>query len=737
MAVLSALMMEIAIPVCAVIGIAFSLVQWRCRLCYSENEERDSEQQRAARDNYAEMKSSISKGVISFLSTEYRYAGVFMVVFAILIFLLLGSVQWFSTQSRPCKFDTSNTCKHALVTAVFSTVSFVLGAFTSVLFGSLGTIIAIHANSRTALEGENIAGRTFRSCAVMGLLLAAIDLLVIYLEINLFKLYYGNDWEGLFEAITCYVLGGSSMALFGRASGGIYAKAADVCVHLVKEMEQRNRQTGRNPAVITNYVGDIVGDIAGMGPDLFGSYAGSSCAALVLASISSFGIKHNFPAMCYPLLISSMGILVCLITTVWGEIKRPSKKEQFIISTILMTFGILVVSLIALPSSFTVYSIGLPKVVKNWQLPLCAGVGLWAGQISGFVNNYYTNDDFSCLQRFNDAANDLCSRLKDVCAENFLRGLLAALENVSVALGSVSIPIFAAVSIFVSYHFAATYGIAVAALGMLSTLATRLAIDASGPISDNAERIATMACMGDREDASNTPPAIGKGFAVESAALVSIALFGACVNRPAMSSSVDVLTPKVIIGVITGTWLPYCFSAMTMKSVGRAGFKMALEVRKQLLEAGPEHLGFYETPDYATCFEIANKASFKGMIGPGALVMFTPLIIGTLFGVETLSGLLAGSLSSAVQIAISASKTDGAWIQAKEDIKAGALDHAKKHCQEDPTLLDIAESGKTIGNPRKDTSGPPLNIIVQLMAVESLVFAPFFATHGGLLFKFL
>ncbi|KAF8013843.1 hypothetical protein BT93_I1642 [Corymbia citriodora subsp. variegata] len=581
----------------------------------------------------------------------------------------------------------------------------------------------MYANARNALEERNIAERTFRSCAFMGFLLAAIDLLVLYLAIILFKLYYGNDWEGLFEAITGYVLGGSFMALFKRVSGGIYAKAADACVHLVREIEQNCPQTERNPAVISNYVGDIVGEIAGMGPDLFGSYTESSCVALVLASISSFGIEHNFTAMCYPLLISSMGILVSLITTVWGEIKPASKTEKYIISTILMTVGIVVVSLIALPSSFTIYNIGLPKVVKNWQLSLCVGVGLWAGHVSGFANKNYTNIYFSCLQ--------------DGAAHNFRSGLQAAPQNVNVALGSVSIPFLAAVSIFVSYRFAGTYGIAVAALGMLSPIATRLAIDASGPIGDNAEGIAMMASIGAPEDADNTTAAIGKEFAIESAALVSIALLGAFVNRPAMSSSVDVLTPKVIVGLIMGSWLPYCFSAMTMGSVGRAGFKMALEVREQLLRFGPEHIGVHEKPNYARCFEIATEASFRGTIGPCALVMLTPLIIGTAFSVEMLSGLLAGSVGSVVQIAMSASKTDGAWIQAKEDIKAGALEYAKKHCRGEPTLLRIAESGKTIGDPRKDTSGPPLHILIQLMAVESLVLAPFFATHGGLLFKFL
>ncbi|KAF7850420.1 hypothetical protein BT93_L5521 [Corymbia citriodora subsp. variegata] len=649
-------------------------------------------------------------GVESFVCKEYQYVGVFMVAFAMLIFLLLGSIEQFGTQSRPCKFDPSNTCKPALVTAVFSAVSFLLGAFTSVLYGFLGKKIAIYTNARTALQTSNFNGRTFtapfRSGAVMGFLLAAIGLLVLYLAICLFKLYYGNDWEGLFEAITGYGLGGSSMALFGRVGGGIYAKAANVCVHLVKRTQQNFPEDDRSPAVITNCVGDIVGDIAGMGTDLFGSYAESSCAALVIASISSFGMEHNFTAMCYPLLISSMGILVGSITTLVWKIK-PGLKKQLIISTTLMTGGIAILSWIALPSSFTIYNFGSQKDVKNWQLALCVGVGLWAGLVIEFVTKCYPKNTPSCLR---DAAS----------------------HNVSVALTSIRIPFFAAVSIFVGSSFAATYGIAVAALGMLGTIATRLAVDACGPIYDNAKRIAEMANGEDLDAAGNTPAANGKGFAIESAALVSIALFGAFLNRLAMSS-VDVLTPKVIFGLIMGAGLPYSFSAMTMRSVGSAGLQMAEKVCKQ---CGSDLMVGDEEPDYAACFETSALASFRGMIGPVALVMFTPLIVGTVFGVETLSGVLAGSLSSVVQIGVSPSNTGGAWSKVREDIRAGALKYAKGHCSDDRRLRRIAKRGKTFGHPLKDISGPPLNVIVQLMAVESLVFAPFFASHGGLLFKY-
>ncbi|KZV19963.1 pyrophosphate-energized vacuolar membrane proton pump 1-like [Dorcoceras hygrometricum] len=356
---------EIVIPVCAIIGIAFSLFQWflvsRTKLTYERSgasaannrkdgygdsliEEEEGINEPGVVAKCAEIQNAISEGATSFLFTEYKYVGIFMVAFAILIFLFLGSVEGFSRSSQPCTYDKEKFCKPALATAIFSTVSFLLGAVTSLASGFLGMKIATYANARTTLEARKGVGKafivSFRSGAVMGFLLAANGLLVLYIAINLFKLYYGDDWEGLFEAITGYGLGGSSMALFGRVGGGIYTKAADVGADLVGKVERNIPEDDpRNPAVIADNVGDNVGDIAGMGSDLFGSYAESSCAALVVASISSFGINHDFTAMCYPLLISSMGILVCLITTLFAtdffEITavkeiEPALKKQLI-----------------------------------------------------------------------------------------------------------------------------------------------------------------------------------------------------------------------------------------------------------------------------------------------------------------------------------------------------------------------------------------------------------------------
>ncbi|CAA6654395.1 unnamed protein product [Spirodela intermedia] len=726
MGLLSEAATQALIPLAAAVGIGFALLQWflvsRVSISgdpgkndgFADNlmgDEEESTDEQAVVARCAEIQSAISVGATSFLYTEYKYLGVFTVVFSAIIFLFLGSVK--------------GLCKPALAGAAFSALAFLLGAVTSVLSGFLGMKIATYANARTTLEARKGVGKAFvtafRSGAVMGFLLAANGLLVLYISINVFKLYFRDDWEGLYESITGYGLGGSSMA-------------ADVGADLVGKVE---RNIPKTTHVIADNVGDNVGDIAGMGADLFGSYAESSCAALFIASISSFGVDHDFSAMSYPLIISSMGIVVCLITTLFAtdflEIKtvkeiEPSLKKQLLISTVLMTVGIAIVSFVALPSKFTLFDFGSEKTVKNWHLFFCVSAGLWTGLVIGYSTEYFTSSVYRPVR-------DVADSCRTGAATNVIFGL---------ALGykSVIVPIFAiAAAIYVSFSLAAMYGIAVAALGMLSTIATGLAIDAYGPISDNAGGIAEMAGMSRRirertdalDAAGNTTAAIGKGFAIGSAALVSLALFGAFVSRAGLKG-VDVLAPKVFIGLLVGAMLPYWFSAMTMKSVGSAALKMVEEVRRQF-NTIPGLLEGRTKPDYATCVKISTDASLKEMIPPGALVLLTPLIAGTFFGVETLSGVLAGSLVSGVQVAVSASNAGGAWDNAKKYIEAGATEHAKKLGPKGSDPHKAAVIGDTIGDPLKDTSGPSLNILIKLMAVESLVFAPFFAKHGGLLFK--
>eukprot|EP00270_Netrium_digitus_P009102 TRINITY_DN2761_c0_g1_i4.p1 TRINITY_DN2761_c0_g1~~TRINITY_DN2761_c0_g1_i4.p1 ORF type:complete len:778 (+),score=226.46 TRINITY_DN2761_c0_g1_i4:62-2335(+) len=733
---------SVFIPITALIGIVFAVFQWN--VVSKVKVEPGSEEEEGLSggvQQIAEIQAAISLGATSFLTTEYIYLGIFMGGFSVIIFLFLGSVDNFSTEWSPCESDATALCAPATANALFSTLAFILGALTSTLSGFLGMKIATYANARTTLEARKGIGAAFivafRSGAVMGFLLAANGLIVLFITISLYKIYYGDDWKSLFETITGYGLGGSSVALFGRVGGGIYTKAADVGADLVGKVEKDIPEDDpRNPAVIADNVGDNVGDIAGMGSDLFGSFAESTCAALVIASISDFGANRDFIAMCFPLLISASGILVCLLTTLVATDftllteKRqiePALKNQLIISTILMTPVIFLVSYLALPASFSINVVGSsPKEVQYWGAFLCVAAGLWAGLIIGYVTEFFTSNAYQPVR-------DVADACRTGAATNIIFGLALGYQ-------SVIIPVFAiAAAIYLSFELAAMYGIALAALGMLSTLSTGLAIDAYGPISDNAGGIAEMAGMGEEirertdalDAAGNTTAAIGKGFAIGSAALVSLALFGAYVSR-AQVGVVNVTEPQAFVGLLVGAMLPYWFSAMTMKSVGKAALAMVEEVRNQFATIEGLMEGTAK-PDYKRCVAISTAASLREMVPPGALVMLSPVVVGVLFGTTTLAGLLAGALVSGVQVAISASNTGGAWDNAKKYIEAGNTEHARQLGPKGSSCHKAAVIGDTVGDPLKDTSGPSLNILIKLMAVESLVFAPFFAAHGGLI----
>ncbi|GBG89456.1 hypothetical protein CBR_g49246 [Chara braunii] len=747
---------QVFIPASALIGIAFAIVQWSIVAKipvrsgaatdggYSLIADEGGVEDASVIAKVAEIQEAISLGAVSFLTTEYWYLAIFMTLFTAIIFLFLGSVDGFGREWKPCDRSdpTGKMCAPGTAVALFSAVAFALGALTSTLSGFLGMKIATYANARTTLQARKGVGAAFavafRSGSVMGFLLTANGLLVLFLAILGFKQYFGDDWVGLYEAIAGYGLGGSSVALFGRVGGGIYTKAADVGADLVGKVERNIPEDDpRNPAVIADNVGDNVGDIAGMGADLFGSFAESTCAALVISSLSSMGTDLDFTAMSFPLLITGSGILVCLLTTlvatdiqVVDTIKdiEPSLKRQLLVSSVLMTPTILAVSYLCLPAQFSIVVAGHEdKVVKNWYMFFCVAAGLWAGLIIGYVTEYFTSHQYSPVR-------DVADACRTGAATNIIFGL---------ALGykSVIIPVFAiAGAVYLSYTLAAMYGIACAALGMLSTLSTCLAIDAYGPISDNAGGIAEMAEMGPRirektdalDSAGNTTAAIGKGFAIGSAALVSLALFGAYVNRAGISE-VNVIAPKEFVGLIVGAMLPYWFSAMTMKSVGKAALAMVEEVRRQFNTIAGLMEGTVK-PDYKKCVMISTDASLREMIAPGCLVMLTPIIAGYLFGVYTLAGILAGALVSGVQMAISASNTGGAWDNAKKYIEAGNTEQARALGRKGSACHKAAVIGDTVGDPLKDTSGPSLNILIKLMAVESLVFAPFFKEHGGVLF---
>jgi inorganic pyrophosphatase len=673
----------------------------------------------------AELQDAIREGANSFLFTEYKYVSVFMILFSGVIFVLLSSEDGFSSTWTA---DASGILRApGMYNGAFSTIAFLIGAATSILSGYLGMNIATYANARTSLEARKGVApafmAAFRSGAVMGFLLAGNALLVLYVVIIMYRKVYGDDWE------------------FGRVGGGIYTKAADVGADLVGKVEKDIPEDDpRNPAVIADNVGDNVGDIAGMGADLFGSFAEATCAALVVSSVSSLGAGHSWVSMCYPLMITAVGILVCIGVTLVATDFYPAKtlddiestlKYQLILSTAIMTPAAYVLTMTALPAEFTGLFADATVVAKNWQIFLCVASGIWGGLIIGLVTEYYTSNTYEPVQ-------DVADSCRTGAATDIIFGLALGYKSTIVPCMMI------AVCIFTGFTLGGMYGIACAALGMLSTLATCLAIDAYGPISDNAGGIAEMAAMGEdireRTDAldaaGNTTAAIGKGFAIGSAALVSLALFGAYITRAGIDvAHSSILDPKIFSGLLVGAMLPYWFSAMTMKSVGKAALAMVEEVRHQFatIQGLMEGTG---RPNYRRCVEISTAASLSEMIPPGALVMGTPVVVGTLFGVQALTGVLAGALVSGVQMAISMSNTGGAWDNAKKYIEAGNSEHARSLGGKGSDAHKAAVIGDTVGDPLKDTSGPSLNILIKLMAVESLVFAPFFLAHtkDGILF---
>jgi len=644
----------------------------------------------------------ISEGAIAFLYKEYQYMAVYVVVFSALLMLVnLGTV-----------------------------VSFVIGAITSILAGYVGMKIAVYTNVRTAHEcwkdlasGYDVA---IRGGCVMGLSLVSMGVLALWFLIKLLPMaVFGFDAskpDAMYDAIAGFGLGGSSIALFGRVGGGIYTKAADVGADLSGKNEYgMDEDDPRNPACIADNVGDNVGDIAGMGADLFGSFAEATCAALVV-SASSFSLAHgiafSYTAMMYPVLISSTGILVGILTLLLVNSVYPVReipdiekalKGVLVISTVLETPVIIFLSWFCLPAG-TFDLADTAMGVTWWDCAVPTLVGAWAGLAIGFVTEYYTSHSYRPVQ-------EIAETQRVAAATGIIYGL---------ALGYLScvIPIFClGFTVLISHQMAGFYGVALGALGMLSTMSMGLTIDAYGPISDNAGGIAEMSGLGpevrQRTDAldaaGNTTAAIGKGFAIGSAALVSLALFGAYCVR-AEVTTVNILDPWCFCGLLYGALMPYAFSAMTMKSVGEAANDMVNECMEQF----PKIMSGEMEPQYNRCIEISTEASLREMIAPGALVILSPLIAGVLFGKMCTAGLLSGALVSGIMLAISMSNSGGAWDNAKKYIEAGGLgpEHPKGSAAH-----KNAVTGDTVGDPLKDTSGPALNIVIKLSAIMSLVFA--------------
>ena len=666
---------------------------------------------------------AISDGAMAYLNSQSRYLLVFMIGFAIIIGLLI---------------DDSQT--KDINEGIYTAISFIFGCIISILSGYIGMKIATEGNVRTTVLAKSSIKRAFDmalySGSVMGFALvglAVLGLILIFLALTSL-LPAGVEPQILLECMAGFGLGGSSIALFGRVGGGIFTKAADVGADLVGKVEKGIPEDDpRNPAVIADNVGDNVGDVAGMGSDLFGSCAESTCAALVIGAVAFSG---NLGALLYPILVSAVGIPIALISMFSAKINtekdvQGALKKLLFVSTGLMCLVMYFVTVEFLPNIFVIKGSSYSNIGVYW----CLLSGLISGLIIGVITEYYTSYEFSPVREVADSA-------KTGAATNIIFGL---------ALGYYSVlgPILAIViTIFISFTFAGMYGVAIAALGMLGTLAIGLTIDAYGPVSDNAGGIAEMTglekIVRDRTDvldaAGNTTAAIGKGFAIGSAILTSLALFSAFLTRAnhlteskegsSKLLNINILEPLVLSGLFVGAMLPFLFSAMTMKSVGKAAFAMIEEVRSQFRSI-PGLMEGKADPDYNKCVEISTQASLKYMTPPAILILGAPLITGFLFGIPALAGLLVGSLVSGGVLAIASVNAGGAWDNAKKYIEAGNLGGKGTETHK------AAVVGDTVGDPFKDTSGPSLNILLKLSAILSLVFVPFFVESGGLLLRFL
>ena len=720
----------------------------------------------AEADSYQKLRQiyrDIQAGAKAFLAAEYRMCLAFLAVFGVAMIFFVAKV------------ESGWDFKIGTLTAF----SFFVGGITSMVSGYIGMMIAVFTNARCtmcatqtpdSLAWKESFNSAFRGGAVMGFALAGLGILVMYFLMCMYVSAFDVAVEAvkLFECIAGFGLGGSAIAMFGRVGGGIYTKAADVGADLAgKVVAGIPEDDPRNPATIADNVGDNVGDVAGMGSDLFGSFGEATCAALVIAAQSHDLVSAGWDTLIFPLYISSVGILVCIATSFVATDFRPVRSEasieevlktQLTLSTVGMTVAMFPVCAMFMPQEFylgpksfasaCVEGVNTSKCVTMGPMSAfcCIAAGLWGGLIIGFVTEYYTSHSYSPVR-------EVARSTETGAATNIIYGLALGYKSTIIPVG-----ILAGI-VFVAFSLMDMYGVALAALGMLGTLSTCLAIDVYGPICDNAGGIAEMAelpeAVREKTDAldaaGNTTAAIGKGFAIGSAALVSLALTAAFVTRTeVLENGVNLLNPTVFAFLLVGSMLPYWFSAMTMKSVGIAAMEMVKEVKRQfdtipgLLEGTPGHA----PPDHARCIKISTDASLREMVPPAILVMTAPILTGMFFGVEAVVGLLAGGMASGVQLAISASNTGGAWDNAKKYVEKGGLyidmpkrDEVTGEIMRDefgsPILVSVRQRkgsechkaavvGDTVGDPLKDTSGPALNILMKLMAIISLVFADFF-----------